>query len=116
MDQGGLFTCAFGAKADLDTLEADITTSFKTKAEPVFNEYVGNKIDINRCGDCIATIKFTQPFLIQKLEENHTPIMSCAPKTPAVPGSNLCNGAFLQGKFQNSEEMYMEVPEASAWP
>ena len=38
------------------------------------------------------TIKFTQPVLIQKLEENHTPIISRAPKTPAVPGSNLCKG------------------------
>jgi hypothetical protein len=60
--------------------------------EPVFNEYVGNKININRGDDGIATIKFTQPVLIQKLEENHTPIMSRAPKTPAVPGSNLCKG------------------------
>jgi hypothetical protein len=73
-------------------LEADITTSFKAKAEPVFNEYVGNKIDINRGDDGIATIKFTRPVLIQKLEENHTPIMSLAPKTPAVPWSNLCKG------------------------
>jgi hypothetical protein len=62
---------AFGAKADLDALEADITTSFEAKAEPVFNEYVGNKIDINRGEDGIVTIKFTQPVLIQKLEENH---------------------------------------------
>jgi hypothetical protein len=85
---------AFGTKADLDTLEADITSSFKAKAEPVFNKYVGNKIDINRGDDGIATIKkFTQPVLIQKLKENHTPIMPRAPKTPAViPGSNLCKG------------------------
>jgi hypothetical protein len=82
----------FGARADLDTLEADITTAFEAKAEPIFNEYVGNKIDINRGNDGIATIKFTQPVLIQKLEENHTPIMSRVPKTPAVPWSNLCKG------------------------
>jgi hypothetical protein len=77
------YIIAFGAKADLDALEADITTSFEAKAEPVFNKYVGNKIEINRGDDGIATIKFTQP---------HTPIMSCAPMTPAVPGSNLCKG------------------------
>jgi hypothetical protein len=58
----------------------------------VFNEYVGNKIEINRGDDGIAAIKFTQPVLIQKLKENHTPIMSRTPKTPAVPGSNLCKG------------------------
>ena len=51
---------------------------------------VGNKIEINRGDDGIATIKFTQPVLIQKLKENHTPIMSRSPKTPAMPGSNLC--------------------------
>jgi hypothetical protein len=61
---------AFGAKADLDAVEADITTSFEAKAEPVFNEYLGNKIDINCGDDGIATIKFTQPVLIQKLGEN----------------------------------------------
>jgi hypothetical protein len=65
---------AFRAKADLDTFEADITTSFEAKAGPVFNDYVGNKIDINRGDDGIATIKFTQPVLIQKLKENHTPL------------------------------------------
>jgi hypothetical protein len=70
----------------------DITTSFEAKAEPVFNEYVGDKIDINRGDDSIATIKFTQPVLIQKLKENHTPIMFREPKTPAVPGSNPCKG------------------------
>jgi hypothetical protein len=75
---------AFGPKADLDALEADITTSFEAKAEPVFNEYVGNKIDINCDDDGIATIKFTHPVLIQKLQENHTPITSRAPKTPAI--------------------------------
>jgi hypothetical protein len=53
---------------------------------------VGNKIGINRGDDGIATVKFTQPVLIQKLEENHTPIMSRTPKTPAAPGSNLCKG------------------------
>jgi hypothetical protein len=31
---------AFGARADLDTLEADITAAFEAKAEPLFNEYV----------------------------------------------------------------------------
>jgi hypothetical protein len=46
------------------------------KAKPKFKEYIGNKIDI-ACGeDGIATIKFTQLVLIQKLEENHTPISS----------------------------------------
>lgn len=83
---------AFGAKADLDALEADITSAFEAKAEPEFNEYVGNKIDINRGDDGIATVKFTQPVLIQKLKENHTPIMNRVPMTPAVPGSNLCKG------------------------
>jgi hypothetical protein len=53
---------------------------------------VGNKIGINRGDDGIATVKFTQPVLIQKLEENHTPIMSRTLKTPAAPGSNLCKG------------------------
>jgi hypothetical protein len=53
---------AFGAKADLDALEADITTSFEAKAEPVFNEYVGNKIDINRGEDGIVTIKLHNRF------------------------------------------------------
>jgi ribonuclease BN (tRNA processing enzyme) len=83
---------AFGTRADLDALKADITSAFEAKAELVFNEYVGDKIDINRGDDGIATVKLTQPVLIQKLEGNHTPIMSRAPKTLAVPGSNLCKG------------------------
>jgi translation elongation factor EF-1alpha len=55
----------FGTRADLDALEADITSAFKAKAEPVFNEYGGNKIDINRGDDDIATVEFTQPVLIK---------------------------------------------------
>jgi hypothetical protein len=47
------------------TIKADITSAFEGKAEPVFNEYVGNKIDINRGDDGIATVKFKQPVLIQ---------------------------------------------------
>jgi hypothetical protein len=82
-----IITFGAKAKADLDTLEADITTSFEAKAEPVFNEYVGNKIDINCGDDGIATIKFTQLVLIQKLEENHTPIISCAPNDSSNSGT-----------------------------
>jgi hypothetical protein len=85
---------AFGTEEDLDAFEFDVTTAieFEAKAEQEFNEYVGNKISIDRVDDGIATIKFTQPVLIQKLEENHTPIINRVPKTPAVPGSNLCKG------------------------
>lgn len=81
-----------GEEQDIKAFEADIKQAFEAKSEPVFNEYVGNHITINRGDDGIAAVKFTQPVLIQKLSDNFTPISSRVPKTPALPGSNLCKG------------------------
>ena len=38
------------------------------KSEGELEEYVGSKIDIKQKSNGLATIKFTQPVLIQKLE------------------------------------------------
>ena len=51
---------------------------------------MGSKIDIVRKSDGLATVKFMQPVLIQKLEDEYElPSGTRTPKTPAEAGQTL---------------------------
>ena len=45
--------------------------AFKCKSEGELKEYVGSKIDIKRLPSGLATVKFTNPVLIQKLQDEY---------------------------------------------
>ena len=54
--------------------------------------YVGSKIDITRKEDGLATVKFTQPALVQKLGDEYDVPEGLAPQTPASEGQVLVRG------------------------
>ncbi len=43
--------------------------AFECKCEGELTEFVGNKVDVTHKPDGLKSIKFTQPVLIQKLED-----------------------------------------------
>ncbi|KAL7527057.1 hypothetical protein ACHAWF_002020, partial [Thalassiosira exigua] len=65
---------------------------FECKSEGDVKEYVGSKIDIHRHPSGLATVKFTQPVLVQKLRDEFNIPSGAPPKTPAPPGSVLLKG------------------------
>jgi hypothetical protein len=80
---------AIGCKMDLDTFEAEIKSELEAKAEPVFEEYLGNAVTIKRDSSGLGEVKFTQPVLLQKLKDNFPIEDNRIPRTPAAPGSEL---------------------------
>ena len=78
-----------GEEADLDGFEREIKSELEAKAEPEFNEYLGNAVTITRDATGLSTIKFTQPVLLQKLKDNYPPDNNRIPRTPAAPGMEL---------------------------
>jgi hypothetical protein len=56
----------FGTPADVKKIEDDIKSIFECKLEGFLTEYVGSKIDVERDESGLATVKFTQPVLVQK--------------------------------------------------
>ena len=50
-------------------MEKDLADAFDCKCEGELTEYVGSKIDIASNIDGLGTVKFTQPVLVQKLED-----------------------------------------------
>ena len=55
-------------------------------------EYLGSKIDVTRLPSGLATVKFTQPVLLQKLRDEFDLPGGKNPKTPAVAGQVLVRG------------------------
>jgi hypothetical protein len=78
-----------GENRDLDVFERDIKSEMEIKAEPEFNEYLGNTITIKRDATGLDEVKFTQPVLLQKLKDNCPPESNRIPRTPAAPGTEL---------------------------
>mmetsp|Transcript_12683 Transcript_12683/g.27423 ORF Transcript_12683/g.27423 Transcript_12683/m.27423 type:complete len:222 (-) Transcript_12683:2590-3255(-) len=81
-----------GELEDVEQLKRDLESVFKCKSEGEVKEYVGSKINIVRKSDGLATVKFTQPVLLQKLEDDYNLPSGRAPKTPAVAGQVLVKG------------------------
>jgi len=47
-------------------------SAFECKSECEMKEYLGSNIDIERQGNGLSMVKFTQPVLVQKLEDEYT--------------------------------------------
>ena len=83
---------ALGYPKDVEQMEKDLADAFDCKCEGELTEYVGSKIDIARNSDGLGTVKFTQPVLVQKLEDEFDLPSGKAPKTPATAGQVLVRG------------------------
>ena len=81
-----------GKKADIEQIKSDLSSSFVCKEEGELKEYVGNKIDFSRNENGLGTVKFTQPVLVQKLEDEFVLPGGKSPTTPAVAGLVLSKG------------------------
>eukprot|EP00970_Alexandrium_tamarense_P017917 scaffold12450_cov331-Alexandrium_tamarense.AAC.1 len=73
----------------VDTIEKNLKEAFVCKSEGELQEYVGSKKDVMRNSNGLATVKITQPVLIQKLEDEFDVSTGKAPGTPARPGEVL---------------------------
>ena len=58
-----------GALDDIEKMKADLMSLFECKPEGPLAEYVGSKINIIQKESGIASVKFTQPVLLQKLKD-----------------------------------------------
>jgi hypothetical protein len=81
-----------GWPEDVAAIRRDLESVLTCKSEGKLVEYVGNKIDVVRHDNGLATAKFTQPVLIQKIEDGFDLGDGQAPKTPAVAGQELVQG------------------------
>ena len=70
---------------DVDKLDFDLHSAFECKSKGMLKEYVGSRINIVRKRKGLATVKFTQPVLVQKLEDEYN-LPSRKANTPAVAG------------------------------
>ena len=61
---------ALGHPDDVSQMKTDLLNAFKYKYEGELKDYMGSKIDIKRLESGLAAVKFIQPVLIQKLEDN----------------------------------------------
>ena len=76
----------------MDKVQRDLESAFTCKREGELSEYVGSKITIQRGKDGLGTVKFTQPVLIQKLEDEYKLTGGSAPRLPAIAGQVLIKG------------------------
>ena len=82
----------FGPRFLVDMVKKDLVDALKCKPEGELVEYVGSNIDITRKSDGLGVITFTQPVLIQNLEDEYDLPGGDPPKTPAVAGNVLVKG------------------------
>lgn len=82
----------FGKPEDVEAVRKHLHSVLECKDEGAMSEYVGSKIDITREESGIASVKFTQPVLVQKLREEFDFPGGRSPKTPAVAGQVLVQG------------------------
>ena len=57
-----------GKKVDIEQVKSDLNDAFVCNAEGELKEYVRNKIDFSCGKNGLGMVKFTQPVLVQKLE------------------------------------------------
>jgi hypothetical protein len=81
-----------GSPDDVKQIELDMKAVFKCKVEGELTEYVGSKVDVHRQSNGLAKVKFTQPVLLKKLEEQFDIPTGTAPRSPASEGQELEKG------------------------
>ena len=75
-----------GEKNDVKQIKLDLKEAFVWKCKGALEEYMGNKIDFNQNSDRLGRIKFTQPVLFQKLEDEFELLKGEPLRMPAVTG------------------------------
>ena len=101
-----------GHPSDVESVEKDFNKLFECTCEGLLTEYVGSKIDIKRKPDGLATVKFTQPVLVQKLKDEYiVDINGRSSMVPAVAGQILVKG---DGSGGISEEKATKYRSATA--
>ena len=73
----------------VEQAQQELERAFTCKREGKLTEYVSSKLDLYRENWGLGRVKFTQPVLAQKLEEEYTPPDGIASKMPAVAGQVL---------------------------
>ena len=76
----------------VEQVQKDLEEAFACKREGELTEYVGGKLTFTRDITGLGTVKFMQPVLVCKLEEEYMPPKGMASKTPAVAGQVLVKG------------------------
>ena len=78
---------------DMERVKEDLMKSFECTCEGALPEYVDSKIDIEQKTSGLAVVKFTQPVLVQKLQDEYIDELGGrASMTPAVAGQILVKG------------------------
>jgi hypothetical protein len=80
--------------------------SFTCKREGELTEYVGSKLTFSHDDDGKGTVKFTQPVLIKKINDEYKMTDEPVSKTPAVAGQVLVKGDGEGTVTSNQMEMY----------
>ena len=62
-----------GPPALVEQVQKDLEEAFTCKQEGELVEYVGSKLTLTRDSTGLGTVKFTQPVLVCKLEEEYMP-------------------------------------------
>ena len=83
---------ALGHPYDVSQMKIDLSNAFQCKDEDEFKYYMDRKIDIERLESGLATVKLTQPVLIQKPKDNFDLSGGRAPKMHAVAWQVLVRG------------------------
>ena len=78
-----------GEEQYVEQIQQDLKSTFTYKQEGPLKEYVGSKIDLSRDENGLGKVKFTQPVLVQKLQDKFDLTGGRIPKTPAAPGQEL---------------------------
>ena len=81
-----------GEQLDIDQIKSDLSNAFVCNPEDKLKEYVGNKIDFSHGENGLGTVKFMQPVLVQKLNDEFVLSGGKSPVTPAVAGQVLTKG------------------------
>jgi hypothetical protein len=76
----------------VEQVQHNLEKAFTCKCEGELTEYVGSKLTFTRDDDGKGTIKFTQPVLIKKLNEEYKISDGPVSKMPAVAGQVLMKG------------------------
>jgi len=75
-----------GPPSLVEQVQRDLEKSFTCKCEGKMREYVDSKLTFSRDDDGKGTVKFTQPVLIKKINEEYKMTDGSISKTPAVAG------------------------------
>ncbi len=76
----------------VELAQQDLERAFMCKCFKELTKYVGNKLTLSRDDLSLGMVKFTQPVLVWKLEEEYTPLNGVASKIRVVVGQVLVKG------------------------